>query len=52
MKKFVKAIEQIDIFVNGTENIKFKVQDSDIVATLSSIGNISKDFSVDNLKKD
>ena len=36
------------LFVNGTEIIKFKAKDSDIVTTL---GKISKDFSVDNMKK-
>ena len=39
------------IFVNGTEIIKFKSKDSEIVATPLCLGNISKDFSVDNLKK-
>ena len=39
------------LFVNGTENIKFKSEDSEIVTTLLCLGNISKDFSVDNMKK-
>ena len=38
-------------FVNGTEIIKFKVQDSETVATQLCLGNISKDFFVDNMKK-
>ena len=39
------------LFVNGTEIIKFKAKDSEIVTTPLSLGNISKDFSVDNMKK-
>ena len=39
------------LFVNGTEIIKFKPKDSEIVATRLCLGNISKDFSVDNIKK-
>ena len=39
------------LFVNGTEIIKFKASDSEIVAASSCLGNISKDFSVDNMKK-
>ena len=35
------------LLFNGTEVIKFKVKDSEIVATPSCLGNISKDFSVD-----
>ena len=37
--------------MNGTEIYKFKAKDSKIVATLLCLGNISKDWSVDNLKK-
>ena len=37
--------------VNGTETIKFKAKDSDIVANPLCLGNVSKDFSVDNMKK-
>ena len=37
--------------VHGTEIIKFKAKDSEIVAYPLSLGNISKDFSVDNMKK-
>ena len=39
------------LFVNGTEICKFKAKDSEIVATALCLGNISKDFSVDNMKK-
>ena len=41
----------IYLFVNGTEIINFKAKDSDIVATLLCLGNISKDWSVDNMTK-
>ena len=39
------------LFVNGTEIYKFKVKDFEIVASPLCLGNISKDFSVDNMKK-
>ena len=39
------------LFVNGTEIHKFKAKDSEVVATPLCLGNISKDFSVDNMKK-
>ena len=39
------------LFVNGTEIIKFKTKDSKIVADSLYLGNISKDFLVDNMKK-
>ena len=39
------------LFVNGTEIIKFKAKDSEIVAYLLCLVNISKDFSVDNMRK-
>ena len=38
------------LFVNGTAIIKFKAKDSEIVATPLCLGNISKDWSVDNMK--
>ena len=41
----------IYLFVNGTEIIKFKAKDSEIVATPLCLGNISKDWSVDYMKK-
>ena len=37
--------------VNGTEIYNFKAKDSEIVASPLCLGNISKDFSVDNMKK-
>ena len=39
------------LFVNGTEIYKFKAKDSEIVATPLCLGNISKGWSVDNMKK-
>ena len=39
------------LFVNGTEIIKFKAKDSNIVASPLCLGNISKDWSTDNMKK-
>ena len=39
------------LFVNGTEIIKFKTKDSEIVASPLCLGNISKDWSTDNMKK-
>ena len=39
------------LFVNGREIIKFNAKDSEIVASPLCLGNISKDFSVDNIKK-
>ena len=39
------------LFVNGTEIIKFKAKDSAIVASPLCLGNISKDWSTDNMKK-
>ena len=38
------------LFVNGTEIIKFKAKDSEIVATPLCLGNITKEFSEDNTK--
>ena len=38
-------------FVNGTEIIKFKAKDSETAASPLSLGNISKDWSTDNMKK-
>ena len=37
--------------MNGTEIYKFKAKDSKIVATPLCLGNISKDWSTDNMKK-
>ena len=39
------------LFVNGTEIIKFKAKDSEITPYQLRLGNISKDWSVDNIKK-
>ena len=39
------------LLVNGTEIHKFKPKDSEIVTAPLCLGNISKDFSVDNMKK-
>ena len=39
------------LFVNGSESYKFKAKDSEIVASPLCLGNISKDCSVDNMKK-
>ena len=41
----------IYLFVNDTEIYKFKAKDSEIVAAPLCLGNISKDWSVDNMKK-
>ena len=39
------------LFPNGTEIIKFKAKYSEIVGYPLCLGNISKDFSVGNMKK-
>ena len=39
------------LFVNGKEIIKIKAKDSEIVASPLCLGNISKDWSTDNMKK-
>ena len=39
------------LFVNGIEIIKFKAKDSEIKAYLLCLGNISKEWSNDNMKK-
>ena len=39
------------LLVTDTEIIKFKAKDSEIVATSLCLGNISKDWSVDNMKR-
>ena len=38
------------LFVNGTEIYKFKAKDSEFVASPLCLGNISKDWSTDNIK--
>ena len=39
------------LFVNETEIYKFKVKDSEILVGPIFLGNISKDWSVDNMKR-
>ena len=39
------------LFVNGTEIYKFKAKYSEIIVGPICLGNISKDWSVDNMKK-
>ena len=39
------------LFVNGTEIHKFKAKDYKIVATPLYLGNISKDWLIDNMEK-
>ena len=39
------------LFVNGTEIIKIKARNSEIVASPLCLGNISKDWSADNIEK-
>ena len=39
------------LFVTGTEIYKFKAKDSKIVTSPLCLGNISKDWSTDNMKK-
>ena len=39
------------LFVNGTEIHKFKAKNSEIVVTPLCLANISKEFSVDKMKK-
>ena len=45
-------MEQIVIylFINSTEIYKFKAKDPEIVASPLRLGNISKDWSTDNMK--
>ena len=39
------------LFINGKEIHKFKAKDSEIVPIPLYLGNISKDWAVDNMKK-
>ena len=54
-KKFILSLhfngDNSFLFVNGNEIHKFKAKDSEIVATPLCLGNISRGFSVDNMKK-
>ena len=43
--------EIVIFFVNGTEVVKFKAKDSEIVAIPLCLGNISEDWSTDNMKR-
>ena len=38
------------LLVNGKKIVKFKVKDSEIVASPICLGNVSKDWSADNMK--
>ena len=55
IKKFCLSLhynkENSYLFVNGTEIIKFKSKDLEILPHPLCLGNISKDWSVDNMKK-
>ena len=54
-KKFCLSLhyngENSSLFVNGTQVFKFKAKDSEIITTPLCLGNISKDWPVDNIKK-
>ena len=39
------------LFVNGTEIYKFKAKDFEILASPLCLGNISKDWATDNMKR-
>ena len=39
------------LFVNGTDIYKFKAKDSEIAARPLCLGNISKEWLIDNMKK-
>ena len=39
------------LLVNGIKTYNFKAKDSEIVPSLLCLGNVSKDWKVDNLKK-
>ena len=48
---FKFALITMERIVNGTEIIKFKAKDSEILASPLCLGNISKDWSTDNMRK-
>ena len=54
-KKFYLSLHENEanshLFVSGKEINKFKSKDSKIVPNLPCLGNISVEFSIDNLKK-
>ena len=45
------GVNGVHLILNGTEIHKFKAKDSEIVATPLCLRNISKSFSVNNMKK-
>ena len=47
----LKIMKCLTLHYNSTEIHKFKAKDSEIVTTPLCLGNISKHFSVDNMKK-
>ena len=55
MKKFCLSLnynrDNNYLFANGTEIIKFKAKDSEIVANPLCLGKFSKDFCQSNMKK-
>ena len=54
-KKFVLSLHDNGansyLFVNGTEIYKFKAKKSEIVPMSLCLGNISRDLSIDNMKR-
>ena len=54
-KKFCLSLhyneENSYLFVNAKKTVKFKAKDSEIVASPLCLGNISKDWSPDNMEK-
>ena len=54
-KKFCLSLDyngaNSSLFVNGTEIYKFKAKDYEIVASPLCLGNISKEWSIDNMKE-
>ena len=54
-KKFCLSLyyngENSYLFVNGTEIYKFKAKHAEIVAIPLCLGNISKDWSINNMKR-
>ena len=54
-KKFCLSLHYSEansyLFVNGIEIYKFKVKDSEILLAPLCLGNISKDWSIDNMKR-
>ena len=46
-----KIVTCLLMYRNCTEIYKFKAKDSEIVATPLCLGNISKDWSIDNMKR-